>query len=88
MNNLRLVIVGFGGMADQRLGRWESGIKVEFLNDSADEMQVRIDLNDEKPLTGGDDECMYCHRVHQGFFGRILGFIHQILYLLKNLFKR
>ena len=85
---INLPLYGTGGMADQRLGRWESGITVEFLNDSAPDMQVRIDLNEEKPLPGGEDECMLCHRVHNGFFGRIIGFVHQLLYLLKNMFKR
>ena len=84
---INLPLYGTGGMADQRLGRWDSGVTVEFLNDSAADMQIRVNRNEEKPIKS-EDECMYCHRVHNGFFGKIVGFIHQLLYLLKAMFNR
>lgn len=83
-----LPLYGTGGMQEQRLARFGSGVTVEFLGDSAASMQVRVDRENEVQLSGGADECMYCHRVHQGFFGRFIAFIHRLLYVLQTLFKR
>ena len=33
------------------------------------------------------DKCKYCGGVHEGAFGRIIQFFHNILYFFKNLFK-
>ena len=38
--------------------------------------------------SGGGDECPLCHEHHTGFFGKIVGFFHRIIYFFKNLFSR
>ena len=82
-----LPLYGTGNMADQRICRWNSGVKVEFLNDSTADMRVRVDRDNMNPLAD-ENECMYCHRVHTGFFGNIVAYIHRILYVLKSLIRR
>ena len=82
-----LPVYGTGGLADQRTARWSSGITVEFLNDSAADMQLRVNRDNQKPLTD-ENECMYCHHVHDGFFGGIVAFFHRILYFIKTMFGR
>ena len=82
-----LPLYGTGNMADQRICRWSSGIKVEFLDDSAADMKVRIDRDNMNPLVD-ENECMYCHKVHTGFFGSIVAYIHRILYVLRSLIRR
>lgn len=84
---IQLPVYGTGNLADQRSGRWDSGIKVEFLNDNAADMQIRIDNSEQKTISS-EDECMYCHQVHNGLFGGIVAFFHRILYLLQQLFSR
>ncbi len=36
----------------------------------------------------GGDKCKYCGETHDGFFGKIVQFFHNILYFFKNLFSR
>ncbi len=82
-----LPVYGTGDMANQRIGRWSSGIKVEFLNDSAADMQIRVNVEEQKQIND-ENECMYCHRVHSGTFGGIVAFFHRILFFLQSLFRR
>lgn len=82
-----LPLYGTGNMADQRIGRWSSGIRVEFLDDSAADMRVRVDRDNMAQLAD-ENECMYCHKVHTGFFGNIVAYFHRIFYVLRSLFGR
>ena len=82
-----LPVYGTGDMADQRLGRWKSGITVEFLNDSAADMQLRVNGENQKQINS-EDECMYCHKVHTGVFGGLVAFFHRIFYFIRSIFSR
>ena len=84
---INLPVYGTGGMADQRMGRWESGITVEFLNDTASNMRIRVNTDNQKQISG-EDECMYCHKTHSGPLGGLVAFFHRILYFFRALFKR
>ena len=82
-----LPLYGTGGLEDNRTGRWSSGIKVQFLDDSAPTMHIRVDRDNMNQLSN-PDECMFCHKVHTGFFGDVVAFFHRLFYLIQNLFRR
>ena len=84
---VNLPVYGTGSLADQRVARWDSGIIVEFLNDSAADMQIRVNMDGRKQLNS-EDECMYCHKVHSGPFGEIVAFFHRIFFFIRSLFSR
>ena len=84
---INLPVYGTGDMADQRIARWDSGITVEFLNDSAADMRIRVDTAQQKEIHS-EDECMYCHKVHTGVFGGIVAFFHRIFFFIRSLFQR
>ena len=82
-----LPLYGTGSFADLRSGRWNSGITVKFLDDSAPTMTLHIDQGDRAELKD-ENECMYCHRVHTGFFGNIVAFFHRLFFVIRSFFGK
>ena len=84
---LDLPVYGDGIWADKRASRTLSGIKIDFLNDSADVMDIEVDTPVD-PEVDTSGLCRYCGQDHSGsFLQRVVGFFHRILWFLKNLFK-
>ena len=80
-----LPLYGTGSFADLRSGRWNSGITVKFLDDSAPTMTLHIDQGARAEIKD-ENECMYCHRVHTGFFGNIVAFFHRLFFVIRSFF--
>lgn len=84
---INLPLYGTGSFADLRSGRWNSGITVKFLDDSAPTMTLHVDQGDRAELKD-ENECMYCHRVHTGFFGNIVAFFHRLFFVIRSFFGK
>lgn len=54
----------------------------------ADKPKPQTNDEEEKPEGGKKDDkaCKWCGEVHEGFFGKIVGFFHSILYFFAHLF--